>query len=87
MKAAGKKFPWRPLVTKEFYTFLAIVIFCGLVQCPAKDDYWRKVPPYNFPFPASAMTRKLFNTIFWCLHLSDPDDDEKKGTTQGKSTV
>lgn len=27
--------------------------------------------------PDSAMTRQRLNAIFWCLHLSDSDEDEK----------
>lgn len=85
-EAAGKKFNWHPVTTEEFYTFLAVIIFCGLVKCPTKEDYWRTTHPYNFPFPASVMSRQWFHGIFWCLHLSDPDEDEEneqeKGTLQ-----
>ncbi|XP_049919298.1 piggyBac transposable element-derived protein 4-like [Epinephelus moara] len=86
MKAAGKKFRWKPVSKEEFYTFVAVIIFCGLVKCPVKDDYWRKQSSYNFRFPSSVMSRNRFNSIFWCLHWSDPDEDEennqKKGTPQ-----
>uniref|UniRef100_A0A3Q3KD52 PiggyBac transposable element-derived protein domain-containing protein n=1 Tax=Monopterus albus TaxID=43700 RepID=A0A3Q3KD52_MONAL len=50
------------------------------------DHYWWKTPPYNFRFPASVMSRNRFYAIFWCLHLSDPDEDKenniKRGTPQ-----
>lgn len=86
LKAAGKMFCWKQLTAKEFFQFLSVVIFCGLVRCPSKDDYWRKLPPFSFSFPASVMSRNRFNAIYCCLHFSDPDkdddNDKKRGTPQ-----
>ncbi|XP_027894239.1 piggyBac transposable element-derived protein 4-like isoform X4 [Xiphophorus couchianus] len=82
--AAGKKFKWSPLTVDDFYKFLAIIIFSGLVQVPSKPDFWRTKWPYNFPFPRSCMTRDRFESILWSLHLSnikkDEENEQKKGT-------
>uniref|UniRef100_A0A3B5PV00 PiggyBac transposable element-derived protein domain-containing protein n=1 Tax=Xiphophorus maculatus TaxID=8083 RepID=A0A3B5PV00_XIPMA len=82
--AAGKKFKWSPLTVDDFYKFLAIIIFSGLVQVPSKPDFWRTKWPYNFPFPRSCMTRYRFESILWSLHLSnikkDEENEQKKET-------
>uniref|UniRef100_A0A8C6UI16 PiggyBac transposable element-derived protein domain-containing protein n=1 Tax=Neogobius melanostomus TaxID=47308 RepID=A0A8C6UI16_9GOBI len=83
-REAGKKYSWTILTKKEFYIFLAIVIYTGLVGVKARPDLWRTDFPYNFRFPRSKMTRARFEAITWTLHLSDPEEDEenerKKGT-------
>ncbi|XP_014829981.1 PREDICTED: piggyBac transposable element-derived protein 4-like isoform X1 [Poecilia mexicana] len=84
--SAGKNFKWSPLTEKDFYTFLAIIIFSGLVNVPSKPDLWRTKWPYNFPFPRSSMARDRFEAISWSLHLSDikeDEDNEKKRGTPG----
>lgn len=74
---AGKKFKWEVLTERDFYVFLAILIFSGLVTVHHRSDYWRKKWPYNFPFPSNKMTRGRFEAILWSLHLSNPKEDEK----------
>uniref|UniRef100_A0A8C6SQI7 PiggyBac transposable element-derived protein domain-containing protein n=1 Tax=Neogobius melanostomus TaxID=47308 RepID=A0A8C6SQI7_9GOBI len=84
-KRAGKKYPWNPLNIKEFYVFLAILIYTGLVSMHERSDYWKRSFPYGHPFPGNTMTRVRFETIVWTLHLSDPAEDEendKKRNTQ-----
>uniref|UniRef100_A0A667Z4G8 PiggyBac transposable element-derived protein domain-containing protein n=1 Tax=Myripristis murdjan TaxID=586833 RepID=A0A667Z4G8_9TELE len=73
---AGKKYVWRPLMMPDFYTFMAIIIFSGLVSVHHRADYWKKKWPYNFSFPSDNMTRDRFEAILWSLHLSNPADDE-----------
>ncbi|XP_026159321.1 piggyBac transposable element-derived protein 4-like [Mastacembelus armatus] len=75
-KQAGMKFKWETLTVKDFYTFLAVVIYTGLVTVHHRSDYWRKMWPYNFPFPSEKMSRDRFEAILWSLHLSNPDEDE-----------
>uniref|UniRef100_A0A3B5AMD5 PiggyBac transposable element-derived protein 4-like n=1 Tax=Stegastes partitus TaxID=144197 RepID=A0A3B5AMD5_9TELE len=85
-RKAGLKFKWETLTVKEFYTFLAILLFSGLVSVRHRSDYWRKRWPYNFSFPGDQMSRDRLEAIIWSLHLSDPKDDEendkKKGTPE-----
>ncbi|XP_068567600.1 piggyBac transposable element-derived protein 4-like [Cebidichthys violaceus] len=85
-KQAGMKFKWEVLTMKDFYIFLSIIVFTGLVTVHHRSDYWRKKWPYNFQFPGDSMTRERFEAIFWSLHLSDPKEDEendkKKNTAE-----
>ncbi|XP_031729806.1 M-phase phosphoprotein 8 isoform X2 [Anarrhichthys ocellatus] len=74
-KQAGLK--WEVLTVKDFYIFLSIIIFTGLVTVHNRSDYWRKKCPYNFQFPGDSMTRNRFESILWSLHLSDPEEDEE----------
>ncbi|XP_033973225.1 uncharacterized protein LOC117472175 [Trematomus bernacchii] len=51
---AGKKHVWKMLTVRDFYVFLSIIIFSGLVTVPNRSDYWRKKWPYNFNFPGDS---------------------------------
>lgn len=83
-KSAGLKLKWTILTVKEFFGFLALVIYMGIVKLPAIVDYWSKRKGFNLEFPRSVMTCNRFRAISWNLHLSDPKEDEenkkKKGT-------
>ena len=83
---AGMKFVWKVLTVNDFYIFMAIVIFSGLVKVHHRADYWRRQWPYNFHFPSENMTRDRFEAILWSLHLSNPTEDEdnerKKNTAE-----
>ncbi|XP_033977920.1 piggyBac transposable element-derived protein 4-like [Trematomus bernacchii] len=74
---AGKKYVWKELTVRDFYVFLAIIIFSGLVHVHLRSDYWRKKWPYNFQFPSEKMSRTRFEVILWSLHMSDPKEDEE----------
>lgn len=76
-KQDGMTFRCEVLTVNGFYTFLAIVIFTGLVSVHHRSDYWRTKWLYNFPFPSEKMTRDRFEAILWSLHLSDPKEDEE----------
>lgn len=85
-RQAGKKYPWRPLNVKDFFLFLSIIIYMGIVSLPQHDDYWKKGFPYGHPFPANTMTRARFEAIMWSLHMSDPtkkeENDRKRNTPE-----
>ncbi|XP_031696929.1 piggyBac transposable element-derived protein 4-like [Anarrhichthys ocellatus] len=85
-KKAGLKFSWDVLTVKDFYVFLSIIVYTGLVTVHQWSDYWRKKWPYSFQFPGDSMTRDRFEAIMWSLHLSDPKEDEendkKRNTTE-----
>ena len=76
-KDSGMKFQWTPITERDFYVFLAVVLFSGLVQVPERSDLWKKAYPYNFPFPACEISRNRWESIMWSLHISDPDDDKE----------
>ncbi|KAF3839096.1 hypothetical protein F7725_017813 [Dissostichus mawsoni] len=80
---AGKKHVWKVLTVRDFYVFLAIIIFSGLVHVHHRSDYWRKKWPYNFQFPSENMSRSRFEAILWSLHMSNLKKTRKtsaKGT-------
>ena len=86
----GRKFTWKTLTEKEFYMFLCITVFTGLVHVQHRGDYWRKQWPYNFNFPHEKMSRDWFETILWSLHLNNPKEDElnaKKTKKNKKNTL
>ncbi|XP_056101607.1 piggyBac transposable element-derived protein 4-like [Rhinichthys klamathensis goyatoka] len=81
---AGVKFPWVPLKAHEMYSFIALVIYMGLLGAKNIVDYWSRKDIYCLPFPKSVMSRSRFNAITWNLHLCDLKEDRanalKKGT-------
>ncbi|KAL6470550.1 hypothetical protein MHYP_G00216690 [Metynnis hypsauchen] len=82
--AAGKKIKWAAVSVGEFYAFIGIIVYMGLVKVKSITDLWSKKQLYQFPFPSTVMTGKRFAAISSNLHLSDPQEDEenmkKKGT-------
>lgn len=84
MSEDGKKFPWVPLKAHEMYSFIALVIYMGLLSGKNILDYWSRKKIYSLPFPKSVMSRCRFNAITWNLHLCDLKEDRanalKKGT-------
>ncbi|XP_062284308.1 piggyBac transposable element-derived protein 4-like [Scomber scombrus] len=85
-KASGMHFKWSPVTVQNFFIFLAIILYSGMVHVHSRADMWRREWPYNFTFPRSCMTRDTFEAIFWSLHLCDIEEDEenqkKKGTPE-----
>lgn len=83
-KASGMRFKWSEFTVQNFYIFLAVILYSGMVHVQLRADMWRREWPYNFSFPRSCMSRDTFESIFWSLHLCDVKDDEenqkKKGT-------
>ncbi|XP_016390150.1 piggyBac transposable element-derived protein 4-like [Sinocyclocheilus rhinocerous] len=81
---AGKHFLWLPLKAEELYSYIALVIYMGLLGAKNIIDYWSGKEIYRLPFPKSVMSRSRFQAISWNLHLCDPEDDrensQKKGT-------
>uniref|UniRef100_A0A673KZZ0 PiggyBac transposable element-derived protein domain-containing protein n=1 Tax=Sinocyclocheilus rhinocerous TaxID=307959 RepID=A0A673KZZ0_9TELE len=81
---AGKHFLWLPLKAEELHSYIALVIYMGLLGAKNIIDYWSGKEIYRLPFPKSVMSRSRFQAISWNLHLCDPEDDrensQKKGT-------
>ncbi|XP_026146228.1 chimeric ERCC6-PGBD3 protein-like [Carassius auratus] len=80
---AGKKFVWLPLTVAEFYSYLALVVYMGLVKVKSIADYWTRKRIYNFSYPSSIMSRARFQVISWNLLLCDPKEDEKNNKKKG----
>jgi len=54
---------WRPIVRNELLALIGIVIFMGMVQLPAKHDYWAP-EPYGINVPIrNYMSEHRFNAI------------------------
>ncbi|XP_051980383.1 piggyBac transposable element-derived protein 4-like isoform X2 [Xyrauchen texanus] len=81
----GKK-PWRDITIKEFRSYLALVIYMGLLKCSSLRDYWRTSNIFSLPYPARIMSSRKFHMISQSIHISDPKEDEendkKKGTAE-----
>ncbi|XP_076831303.1 uncharacterized protein LOC143476823 [Brachyhypopomus gauderio] len=84
--AAGKKLKWTSVSVSEFYAFISLIIYMGLVKTKTIVDYWSQKQPYRLQYPCSVMSSKRFFAISSSLHISDPKEDaenmKKKGTAE-----
>uniref|UniRef100_A0A3Q2DYJ5 PiggyBac transposable element-derived protein domain-containing protein n=1 Tax=Cyprinodon variegatus TaxID=28743 RepID=A0A3Q2DYJ5_CYPVA len=85
-KIDEKKGKWKDLTISDMFSFLAIIIYMGLIKCSQLRDYWKGSRLYNLPFPPSVMSRNKFLTICRALHMSsleaDAENISNKGTAQ-----
>lgn len=76
--------PWTDLILQDMFSFMALVIFMGVVECSAFSDYWRGGKLYSFPFPRRVMTSKKFFRMCEALHLSSSEvnavNKQRRGT-------
>ena len=79
MKGRGKKYncPLRDTTVDEFYRFIAVIIFMGLISVPVLQDYWAEDGFFGQPFVKKMMSRSKFLPTLWNLHISDPDEDDE----------
>ncbi|XP_057182270.1 piggyBac transposable element-derived protein 4-like [Triplophysa rosa] len=81
---AAKRQSWCDISLKDFKSFLALIVYMGLVKCFNLTDYWKKSDIYSLPYPVQVMSCRRFLAISSALHLSDPEEDaeneKKKGT-------
>uniref|UniRef100_A0A8C6T1I6 PiggyBac transposable element-derived protein domain-containing protein n=1 Tax=Neogobius melanostomus TaxID=47308 RepID=A0A8C6T1I6_9GOBI len=82
-KEAGIMKKWTSVTVKDFHMYLVTLLYTGLVKLHNHSDYWRKVWPYRFQFPAEAMSRERFDEIRITLSLCDPEEDEKNESKKG----
>ncbi|XP_069570766.1 piggyBac transposable element-derived protein 4 [Brachyistius frenatus] len=72
------------MTVEDLLSFMALVVYMGIVKCCSFTDYWRTGKLYSLPFPKRVMTGKKFLKICQTLHLSSLEEDaaygEKKGT-------
>lgn len=67
----------------EMMSYLAMIIYMGLVETPNITDYWKRSELYAFSFPSSVMSGRRFKAISRAIHLSDPDDDAANNLKRG----
>uniref|UniRef100_A0AAV2LPJ5 PiggyBac transposable element-derived protein domain-containing protein n=1 Tax=Knipowitschia caucasica TaxID=637954 RepID=A0AAV2LPJ5_KNICA len=85
--AYGRRQPhFSPVCLKDMYSYIALVIYMGLVPLKTLLDYWRSSRLFTLPFPSRTMNRVRFNQISRCLHMNDPEveleNDLKKGSPE-----
>ncbi|XP_062868178.1 piggyBac transposable element-derived protein 4-like [Trichomycterus rosablanca] len=86
-KAATKpSYKWVPLSVREFYSYIAIVIYMGMVKLKSLADYWSGKEYYRLHYTAKVMTGKRFLSISSNLHLCDPEQDEENTKRKGTPT-
>uniref|UniRef100_A0A3B3Z7Y4 PiggyBac transposable element-derived protein domain-containing protein n=1 Tax=Periophthalmus magnuspinnatus TaxID=409849 RepID=A0A3B3Z7Y4_9GOBI len=69
---------------KDMFSYIALVLYMGMVPLKTLLDYWKSTRLYTLPFPSNTMNRQRFNDISRCLHMNHPDveaaNELKKGT-------
>ncbi|XP_041649204.1 piggyBac transposable element-derived protein 4-like [Cheilinus undulatus] len=78
--------PWTDITLQDMFSFMALVIYMGIVKCSAFTDYWRGDKLYNLPFPQNVMSRNKFKRINQSLHMSSSADDAANDQQQGTTT-
>lgn len=70
-KNQSKKKVWIPVTTDEFWIFLGILIYQGVIIKPKQRWYWSKNKVIETPFVKNLMTVNRFEEILKFLHFSN----------------
>ena len=78
LKAKRPYLRWYPLTVKEFYAFLGIIIFMGLVDVPTVSEYWDSDGFFGQEFVRnSGICKTRFANILVCLHLCNLEEERE----------
>ncbi|XP_060779637.1 piggyBac transposable element-derived protein 3-like [Neoarius graeffei] len=83
--ARRAKYRWVDVGVAEFYRYLGLVFYMGMLKLGHITDYWRRNNIFSVPFPAEVVTRDRYRTIFWNVHMSDPNEDRGNDAKRGTS--
>ncbi|XP_062375791.1 piggyBac transposable element-derived protein 4-like [Sardina pilchardus] len=81
--ARGAKYRWVDVRAAEFYKFIGLIFYMGMIQMKNITDYWRKCNIFSVPFPSEMISRDRYRTIFWNVSMSDPDEDRENDAKKG----
>ena len=82
-KATNRK-KWRKLTIPEFKTFLAMVLYLGLVKYPSRGMAWSIYKFYGSEFVKSMMSQSRFEQILSCWHYMNTADLSDKERREAK---
>ena len=69
-------YDWTNIGPDEFYQYIGLIIYMGLVPLSSLEVFWSQDELYRFPFPQSVMSLKRFKAINAFLHVVDPQTDK-----------
>lgn len=82
----GNKFEWTDVTPVEFYKFVGLLVYMGILNLPKLRDMWRVKSIFHVPFSRTVMSSNRFMATSWNLHMSDPAEDlindQKKDTEE-----
>lgn len=76
---------WCTITLQDIFSYLAMLIYMGIVKACAIPDYWRHSRLFSLAFPSSVISGRKFSLIATAIHMSDPDDEvnnARRGTPQ-----
>jgi len=81
---------WNTVTIQEFKSFLAIVLYLGVVKYPKRSMPWQRKGKYSSPWVRSVMKEYRFEQILRCWHWTDTSnisDRERKRRNKENSFI
>ena len=82
-KAKGHSF--KPISTPDIFVFFSIIYYMGIVQHPAKTDYWKLDGMWPTHKAIGHMSYKHFQVIWQNIYLVKPDGADDDGDDSDSS--
>ena len=76
-KSKGHSF--KPIFAPDILVFFSIIFYIGVVQLPAKTDYWNSNGMWPTHKVLSHMSYKRFQVIWRNIHMVKPDEGDDDG--------